>query len=185
MSAPESRVGRPRHYDLTPAAGFCRSEAAWAAAALDELRERAFDLIADLPPQLVDFVPPGANNSIAMLMVHMAWAEASWIGRLTQAEIAPDLWQQVLPGRQDQSGELPPFSADSAALIALCRRVRDEWTVPVLAALTDLDVALSGNWDHLTRRGVLMHLAWHWANHTGQVGLLRRMAGARYRWTFA
>lgn len=185
MSVQKGRAGRPRCYDLTPPAGFCHPEAAWAAAALDELHERAFDLIVDLPLDVLDFVPLDANNSIAMLIVHMAWAEASWIGRLTQNPIAPDLWQLVLPGRQGEDGELPPFSADAATLIGLCRRVGDEWTRPVLSMLTDLNVPLDGEPVQLTRRSVLMHLAWHWAHHTGQVGLLRRMAGSRYRWTFA
>lgn len=202
VTAPAARPGRPRRYDLKPLPGWASREAGYFVAALDELLERLFDLIADLSPEALNFVPAGAHNSIAMLTVHMAWAEANWVSRVTQTAIPPALYQLVLPGRQGAAGELEPFSAGAAELIAICRRVRDEWTRLALSGLTDsdaarpMDVEVPGapqqrmdtiRWTEAVRmtvRGVLMHLIWHWTNHSGQVALLRRMAGARYQWTF-
>jgi len=66
---------------------------------LDELSERLFDLIADLPQEALDFVPRGAGNSIAMLVIHMAWAEALWITRITGASIPAELEKALLPGK--------------------------------------------------------------------------------------
>ena len=71
-----NRPSRPRRYDIQPPPGFDTPGAALAAAALDELRERLYDMIADLPQEAMDFLPEGAGNTIAMLTVHMAWAEA-------------------------------------------------------------------------------------------------------------
>jgi len=179
------RTGRPRRYDLRPVPGFSNHAAGYAVAALDELSARLGDLIGDLEQDALDFIPPGATNSIAMLVVHMTWAEANWIVRVTQASIDPDLEARLLPGRQGVAGELLPFSSTAAELQALCRRVRRDVTAPALAALDDIDRVVPDAQRPMTVRGVLMHLIWHWTYHSGQVGLLRRQWGARYQWRFA
>jgi len=181
-----ARPGRPRRYDIRPQEGFAHEGTAYVVAMLDELSERLFDLIADLPQEALDFVPQGAGNSIAMLVVHMAWAEALWITRITEASIPAELESALLPGKQDSSGDLLPFSTDGDALRAYCRTVRQEITKPALADLEDVDTEIDGGSRPLTARGVLMHLVWHWTYHSGQVGLLRRQWGElRYQWTFA
>jgi uncharacterized damage-inducible protein DinB len=157
---------------------------ALAAAALDELRERLYDLIADLPQEALDFLPEGATNTIAMLTVHMAWAEATWIANITGIPIPQDLEPSLVPGKQGPSGDLPPSSGTASELIELCHRVRDEITLPRLAALSEIDVEIANAQRPMTARGVLMHLVWHWTYHSGQVGVLRRLWGSRYKWTF-
>ena len=152
---------------------------------LDELLERLLDLIADLPQEALDFVPQGAGNSIAMLVMHMAWAEALWITRITEASIPAELEGQLLPGKQDSSGDLPPSFTNGDALLVYCRAVREEITKPALVALEDMDTEIHEGSRPMTARGVLMHLVWHWTYHSGQVGLLRRQWGElRYQWTF-
>ena len=54
MNASLNRPSRPRRYDLTPIPAIPHPEAAYAVAALDELRERLCDIIADLPQEAVD-----------------------------------------------------------------------------------------------------------------------------------
>jgi uncharacterized damage-inducible protein DinB len=167
--------------------GFVHKGAAYAVAMLDELSERLFDLIADLPQDALDYVPEGSTNSIAMLVIHMAWAEAGWIARVTQTAIPAELEQRLLPGRQDNSGDLPAFSAQVASdqLVGWCRRVRQEVTKPALTPVQDVDLEVGTGRRPMTVRGVLMHLVWHWTYHSGQVGLLRRLWGQRrYQWTF-
>lgn len=185
MNTPDSRPGRPRRYDIHPIMGFADPDAAYGAALLDELLERLADMIGDLSQEALDFVPPGTTNSIAMLVLHMAWAEASWIARATDADLPPELEQCLRPGRQDASGSLPPSSATGEQLIATCRAVREQVTQPGLAPVEDIDVEVGDERQPMTVRGVLMHLIWHWTYHSGQVGLLRRLWGAsRYQWTF-
>ena len=144
MTEPSPRSGRPRRYAIHPAKGFAHQGAAYVTAMLDELSERLFDVISDLPQGALDYVPDGTTNSIAMLAVHMAWAEALWIARVTQATIPPELHENLLAGKQDASGDLPPFSATVEQLIHYCRAVRQEITKPALRLVTDIDVSPDG-----------------------------------------
>jgi uncharacterized damage-inducible protein DinB len=163
---------------------FANQGAAYAAAALDELRERLYDLIADLPQEAMDYVPDGATNTIAMLTVHMTWAEAIWVANVTGIPIPSELEALLLPGKQGPSGDLAPLSGSALELIELCQRVRDEITIPRLSILEDIDVEVPNQQRPMTARGVLMHLVWHWTYHAGQVGVFRRLWGSRYKWTF-
>jgi uncharacterized damage-inducible protein DinB len=69
--------------------------------------------------------------------------------------------------------------------MTVCARVRHEVTLPGLSRIQDLDACLPDDPRQMTVRGVLWHLIWHWTYHSGQVGLLRRLWGSRYKWTFA
>ncbi len=178
------RPSRPRQYDIEPLPAFANRGAAYAGAALDELRERLYDLITDLPQETMDFVPDGATNTIAMLTVHMAWAEAIWVANVTGMPIPSELEKPLLPGKQGPLGDLPPASGSAPERIELCQRVRDEITIPRLSALDDIDAEVLNQQRPMTARGVLMHLVWHWTYHSGQVGMLRRLWGSRYKWTF-
>ena len=185
MSASLNRPSRPRKYHLYPVPDLSHPEAAYAAAAIDELRQRLYDIIQDLPQEAMHFMPEGAGNTIAMLAVHMAWAEATWIARATGQAIPAGLDEALLPGKQGPSGDLPAYSNDATSLIALCDRVRQEVTLPGLSTIQNLEARLEGDPRQMTVRSVLWHLIWHWTYHSGQVGLLRRLWGSRYRWTFA
>jgi uncharacterized damage-inducible protein DinB len=144
--------------------------------------ERLVDLIADLPQAALDYTPEGTTNSIGKLVLHMAAVEARWIERSTPMAISADL-EQLLGPRRDGAGDLPPSVHSAEELIALCRRVRREVTDPALSALPDIDVEIPDERSQMTVRQVLMHLIWGWTYHSGQVGLLRRLWGARYQWT--
>ena len=181
----QPRRGRGRNYHLTAPLGFTSSEIGTLVAALDELRERLFDVIADMPPGALSFVPTDGRNSASMLVCHMAAAEAVWIARATGATIPDDLAADLAPGRRSDDDQLPPSSSSAGALVALCRRVRDEITVPALSGIDDAGRPTPDAGPLGTLREVLMHLVWHWTYHTGQVGLLRRLAGPRYKWTYA
>jgi uncharacterized damage-inducible protein DinB len=183
MPLPQGRSGRPRRYDFAPAPGCANRDAALAVSALDELSARLMDLLTDLPPEALRFVPEGGGNSIAMLALHMAAAEALWVSRLTGAALPEDLRETLALGLQDASGQLPPSAYNAATLAGACGEVR-EFTRAQLAPLHDLDHEVAAQPFPLDARGVLMHLIWHWTYHTGQVGLLRRLCGARYKWTF-
>ncbi len=176
------RPGRPRRYDAPTPEGFANPEAARFAAALDELSERLFDLIRDLPEEVLRARPEGAANSIQDLAVHMAAAEANWLIERAGAVAPADLKGRLLLF-PDPGGPVARF--DSKALEAFCRRERDEIALPALRLVASLDAVEPARKRIPTLRGVLLHLLWHWTYHTGQVGLLRRLARRGYRWTFA
>lgn len=180
---PAPRSGRPRRYEFVPAPGFANPQAALAVGALDELTERLLDLLRDLPPEALHFKPQGAGNTIFMLTLHMAAAEARWVSRVTGAAVPPELDRALAPGMQDASGQLPSSSGDLAQLMEACRAAR-QFTRQNLAPITGLDRPVQSGSMSITAGGVLLHLLWHWTYHTGQAGLLRRLFGARYQWTF-
>lgn len=178
------RPGRPRRYDFAPVEGFANSGAAYLVAALDELTERLYDMLNDLPVESLSSVPEGASNSIAMLVLHMAAGEAFWMKRSAAAEIPADLEPTLKLGTQDASGDLPESMHDAETLVSICKRVREEVTRPAVSKLEDIDVEVAAGERTVSVRGALMHLVWHWTYHTGQVGLLRRLSAGRYQWRF-
>ena len=185
MHAAEARPGRARRYDVHPIIGFADPDIAYVVSVLDELSERLFDLISDLTQDALDHVPDETTNSISMLVVHIAWAEASWVSRATGYPIPAHLQACLLPGRQGISGDLPLSSAPAEDLLNYCRAVRQHVTKPALASVEDIDREVQTAGSLATIRQVLMHVVWHWIYHSGQVGLLRRLWGSqRYAWTF-
>lgn len=179
-----TKIGRPRRYDMLPVAGFINSDVALAVAALDELLERTLDQFDDLPQEALDFAPPGTPLTIGALVIHLAWAEMGWIERIARASIPADLRARVDPGCKVPLGEPVTSTATASELAALCRRARAEVTYPALAMVADADVVIDDPQRPLTPRGVLMHLVWHWTYHSAHIGMLRELWGSAYTWTF-
>ena len=179
MTNSQPKSGRSRRYALEPAAAFANREAAYFVAALDELSQRLFDLIEDLPSPLLDFVPENGANSIAKLTLHMADAEASWNARISGKTVSLELIADLQRGQQTV-----PCPYESAELIRLCQRVREEILKPAVTDLVDIDAQVVNHEKITSVRELLLHQIWHWTYHTGQVGLLRRLSKARYRWNF-
>ena len=178
-----ARPGRPRRYDFSPANGFAHRDVALAVAALDELLARLEDLISDLSDEALHFAPLDESNTIAMLTLHMAAGEAGWLSRVTANETPAAIKELLVGGSQDRTGNLPPAKPDRDRLARACREVR-ALTKESLAAVSDPDRTIEAEGRTISVRGVLMHQIWHWTYHTGQVGLLRRLCGNRYMWTF-
>jgi uncharacterized damage-inducible protein DinB len=178
MANSQPKSGRSRRYALEPAAAFANREAAYFVAALDELAQRLFDLIEDLPHPLLDFVPQNGANSIAKLTLHMADAEANWIARIsgtTSSELTADL---------QHGQQTVPCPYESTELIKLCQRVREEILKPAVTNLVNIDAQVVNHEKVTSVRELLLHQIWHWTYHTGQVGLLRRLSKTRYQWNF-
>jgi uncharacterized damage-inducible protein DinB len=183
MKPLEDKIGRPRRYDLVPGSGFAHRELALQAAWLRELAERVYDQIADLPLEALDYTPGDTRLSIARLVVHLAWAEANWVANLTRAPWPEGLKATLERGMLSEFDK-PPVSAGTAAeLIAFCRRVQEAYTAPALARLTDIDTPFAAGGRTVNVRGVMAQLQWHWAYHSGQIGLLRLQWGSDYQWT--
>ena len=135
------RLGRPRRYALKPPAGFADSELAHAAAQLQELSERVCDQIVDLPADALEYTAQDAPLSITMLVLHMAWAEAWWVQRISGVKIPESLNTEIQKGSLSRIGEPPPTGFEAATLIAICRRVQSEYSQPRLAGIEDIAIA--------------------------------------------
>jgi uncharacterized damage-inducible protein DinB len=177
------KSGRPRRYDFTSPKGFADQTAGVFVGALEELGLRFLDLVDDLPLEAMRFLPEGGANTISMLGVHMIWAEAGWVSRIADVQIPPEAEALVGLGRQDTDGCLPQSSYDPVELRKRWQHVHTELTRPSLRKAGDLERLVRGT--SMSVRQVLMHLTWHWSYHSGQVGVLRRIWGEGYRWTFA
>lgn len=183
----QTKQGRPRDYNLAPVNGFANDEAAAMVAMLDELSERAIDLIEDLNTNELQALPDGCANTIQMLISHMTWCEPIWFIKATGTALPKDLAEQAPDGR------FPVLQRTAAELITEARSVREGYTKPLIATLEDIDAEHPSPADDpyprsvrsVTVRGLLMHQVWHWTHHTGQVGLVRRMLGKAYSWAMA
>jgi len=181
---PSTKTSRPREYGLRPLPGFADEDVGLVAATLDELRARVVDQIEDLPVEALRFVAPGTSLTVAALVAHLVWAEVGWIERITGIRSPADLREAVDPaggGLAKGTGVVPDL--DAAGLIDLCRRVRDEFTVPALMVLDDMEAVVQAD-RPMTPRAVLMHLIWHWTYHSAHIGLIREQWGSGYDWTF-
>ena len=104
MHEKQDKIGRSRRYNLKPISGFANTELAQGAALLQELAERVYDQIIDLPGEALDHTVQDTTLSISMLVLHMAWAEANWVRRITGADIPDPLYKEI------EKGSLSPVS---------------------------------------------------------------------------
>lgn len=178
-----TKTGRGRFYQIKSPQDFADRDIGISIGWIDEYRERVFDQIEDLPSDALNHEAPGTGITIGRLVLHMAWAEALWVGRISGLEAAPDLAESLAPGSLSDFENSPPDSPDSNSLISLGNRVRDEMTLPGMKDIKDADAVCWS--DGSTYRGVLGQLQWHWIYHSGQIGLIRFEWGSDYQWTMA
>jgi uncharacterized damage-inducible protein DinB len=183
-SVKEGKDGRLRRYDLKPFPGAATAEIGEYVAVLEELGERVFDQISDLPEEALAFVPEGSYLSIGKLVLHLVSGEARGVSRITGQEIPPDLAAELSGGGRDQLGRPLEKSRTAAELIALGRRVREEMTQPHLSRVTDLDAPIQVDRGPNTVKQMLMQLIWHSIYHSGHIGLTRLLWGSDYNWRY-
>lgn len=174
--------GRVRQYDLPLPAGFRSRELAALVATMQEMAERVYDQVEDLPREALDYSPGQTRLSIGRLVLHLAWAEAVWVPRLVGKTADPALEKRLQAGGLERFGEPPGASEQAGELIALCRRVQQEQSLPILRTVTDLDTPIEWNGRRISVRGIVGQLTWHWIYHSGQIGLLRFECGSDYLW---
>jgi uncharacterized damage-inducible protein DinB len=179
----ETKKGRPRQYGFAAPEGFKNPEMGTAYAVLTELSARVEDQIVDLPREVLDFSPGETKLSIGRLALHMGWAEALWLTRASGVPIPADLEKAYGPGALENFSAPPPPSPPAAEIAGLYRRLRDEYSLPVLRAADDPGAGFVTKGLPANLRGILAHLTWHWTYHSGQIGLLAMLRGYDYTWT--
>ena len=97
----ETKDGRLRQYDLDPFAGAADEAMGHFIAVFDELSERVFDQISDLPTEALEFVPEGSYLSIGKLVIHLASGEARMVARISDREIPADLAEELSGGSRE------------------------------------------------------------------------------------
>ena len=178
-------MSRPRKYHLVGMSHFKNPEIGYFATLLDEASERLYDVLHSADERQLHFVPEGTYLSMAKLSKHMIWGEAAWVQRLGDEDVpvyADDLLGDMSPGRLDSIEEMDETAAE---LIDAGRRLRADFSIPILRGLSDLDMKIDAERGPNTVRQILTHLLWHWTYHSGQVGFILLQAGYDYTWEFA
>ncbi|MFW5745478.1 MAG: hypothetical protein ACOC2D_19555, partial [Spirochaetota bacterium] len=92
---------RGRRYDLSPLEGFSDDGVAYAAAVLDEARERCIDLIADMTHEAMWTRAGGSPFSAGDLVVHMNWAEFVWLAKIGEHRLPAETVALLERGKLD------------------------------------------------------------------------------------
>lgn len=180
---------RGRRYDLAPLAGIDDPGVAYAAAILDEARERCIDLIADMTDDVMWRRPAGSPFSAGDLVLHMNWAEYLWLSK-----VGPHLLEEPTVATLERGDLKRLYAADAltmpiSELVALCRTTRDQVMIPGLAKVGELDESIGSSLPDgsgpKTVRQILMHVTASWVYHSGQVGIMTMQNGIDYQWAFA
>ena len=187
MKKLENRRGR--RYDLTPLSGFISVEVGYAAAILDEARERCIDLIADMTDEAMWNRPGGSPFSAGDLVVHMNWAEYLWLPRIGKHRLSEETVELISRGALSKLYDTPPWSIPVSRLVSLCRETRELLMIPCLASVDSLDRPIPstkpGGKGPTSVRHIIMHITTSWIYHSGQVGLMTMQNGLDYTWAYA
>lgn len=132
------------------------------------LHRQAEKLIADLPPDALNWPPMPGMNSIAVLVVHLTGAERYWIGDVAAGD----------PHERDRDAEFEVTDLDAETLIARLR-ASDEYIASAVNAfsLDDLSAERVSPRDggSFTVAWALLHALEHTAMHVGHIQMTRQI----------
>jgi uncharacterized damage-inducible protein DinB len=135
---------------------------------LAHLHQEAEKLIADLPPDALNWQPLPEMNSIAVLIVHLTGAERYWIGDVAASD----------PSDRDRDAEFEVTGLDAEALIERLR-ASDEYIASAINAfsLDDLLAERTSPRDGrtFTVGWALLHALEHTAMHVGHIQMTRQI----------
>ncbi len=187
MKKLENRRGRS--YSLSPLPGISNADVGYAAAIIDEARERCIDLIADMSEEAIWKRPGGSPFSAGDLVVHMNWAEYLWLPKIGKHRLPEQTVELISRGALGNLYDAPPWSVPVSRLVSLCRETRELLLIPCLADVDSLDApvasTLPGGKGPNTVGQIIMHITVSWIYHSGQVGLMTMQNGLDYTWAFA
>jgi uncharacterized damage-inducible protein DinB len=136
--------------------------------ALDDLHRQVEETIAPMSDDDINRTVPGLQNTVGILLRHMAGSERYWIGEIVGGRPAHRR-------RETEFGHDRLAKADLLADLARAAAVRREVLERLTAAdlLTEVDVQRSRGLVKETRAFAVIHATEHLAYHLGQ---LRHMA---------
>lgn len=149
--------------------------------ALEDERQRPKEVLAGIDPPALDWAPPEGGNSIGTILYHLALIEADWLSVevLEQASYPHEVAALLPHEDRDKRGRLTRLQGVGLdAYLVRLDAIRDR----LLAAFREMPLAEFRRLRHLpaydvTPEWVVHHLVQHEAEHRGQIGLLRELAG--------
>jgi uncharacterized damage-inducible protein DinB len=175
---------------LEPPEGFRSRDAARFFWQMEDQRRALLGALADLGPEELHWQPAPGTNTVAMLLAHVAYAEAHLVQVGVRGEALGHAQDVVGITEEEEGLPLAPGAPPSAALlgrpleffVSALAKARAH-TRSVLESLTDQDLTRTitrpPRPDGVVRvfdaAWVLHHLVEHEAGHRGQVQLMRHL----------
>ena len=180
-------------YAIEPPAGFRSREAALFVAQLDDQSRRLIEDTRALTPAALEWQPAPGQNTIGMLLAHIAYWEVFWTRMVLEGRPMPFEVRDVLGvDRGDIGTPLPADGRPPAGLAGkdiahfhdLLARARAH-TGEIVRDLPDADLEREvtrqrpdGSQNVIMVRWALYHMLEHLAAHYGQVNLLAHLRRA-------
>ena len=183
----------PSRYVLEPVSGFRSREAALSVAQLDDLGRRLFEDTRTLTPAALEWQPAPGQNTMGMLLAHIAYWEVFWVRMVLEDRPMPFEVRDVLGlDRAEIGTPLPGDGRPPAGLAGrdiayfhdLLARARAH-THAIARGLDDTDLAREierrrpdGSLNTIGVRWALYHMLEHLAGHYGQINLMKHLQRA-------
>ena len=183
----------PHRYAIEPPAGFHSREVALFVAQLDDQSRRLTEDTRALTPAALEWQPAPGQNTIGMLLAHIAYWEVFWTRMVLENRPMPFEVRDVLGlDRGDIGTPLPADGRPPAGLAGrdiahfhdLLARARAH-THEVARSLGDADLEREvtrqrpdGTQNSITVGWALYHMLEHLAGHHGQVNLMKHLQRA-------
>jgi uncharacterized damage-inducible protein DinB len=186
-------MSNPIRYSIEPGTGFRSREAAFFVAQLDDQSRRLIEDTRALAPAALEWQPAPGQNTIGMLLAHIAHWEVFWTRMVIEDRPMPVEVRDVLGIDSGDIGTPLPADGRPPAGLAekdigyfhdLLARARAH-TLEVARTLAEADLEREvsrerpdGTANSITVRWALYHMLEHLAAHYGQVNLLKHLQRA-------
>jgi uncharacterized damage-inducible protein DinB len=144
--------------------------------AFEDARERTMEELAEVSPDMVDWIPPDEASSIGSVLYHIAGIEADWLYvEVLEGEFPPEVADLFPHPFRDKQGRLTQvLGLTLEAHLSTLSTVRAMY----LAEIQKMDPEEFGRvrtFPHcdVTPEWVMHHLLQHEAEHRSQIGALR------------
>lgn len=163
---------------IQPLAGYPDEIGRWLWA-LEDVRQRTKQTLADIHPAVIEWSPPYNGNSIGTLLYHIMAIEMDWLFvEVLECDFPPEVVALLPYNIRDDRGKLTVVQGVS--LEAHLARLNQARAI-FLAAFREITLQefrrqrSFENYD-VTPEWVIYHLIQHETEHSGQIGELRLMA---------
>lgn len=138
--------------------------------ALEDQRRQIIEAVAPLSDEQINRSVPGLQNTVGMLLKHIAGSERYWIGEVAGGR----------PAHRNRDAEFAPIPVTKAealaaieASAAVSREVIEGMTHQML--LEEVEVKRATGAMRETRAGAVLHASHHLAYHLGQLRSMARL----------
>lgn len=146
-----------------------------------ELGRRTLDQVEHLDDEALDYAPEGSYLKTSVLLVHLVSSELNML-RIMMVDFTDPEYVSELSN--SGSGDLPTMAGGGKKAVELLKKhlkFREELFARLGREPGYFDAPVE-NPRFASRREVLGHLIWHWANHSGHIGASTLSAGWEYIW---